>query len=356
MNSYYKKFLKIFLINTFFIIFLISFIEIIFGYWFDKDNLGPYMREHRMKKTLYSLNIENEIHNFTYKRNYYGFRGNEIKPENIKLILIGGSTADERYKPEKFTITNYLNEKLKSNNFNLKIVNAGIEGQSTRGHINNLKHWFPKIKNLSPKYLIFYIGINDASFNGINVKDNMSDGMLKSSNKLESLTDNLKSRSLLYNYIRKIKHKYYAGNEKKRITYDYNYTTKEKKTGKKFTYLSYSQKLKNYNIDDLSKKYENIIKYYLDNIDKLSSHTKLLGAIPIFINQGMSRTEISDKLFIMNRSLIKHCKKKGYRCIDLAKKFNAKKEYFWDGMHTTALGSKEIANIIFPELANFLKK
>ena len=34
----------------FFLFFLI--IEIIFGYWLDKDNFGPYMREHRLKKIV----------------------------------------------------------------------------------------------------------------------------------------------------------------------------------------------------------------------------------------------------------------------------------------------------------------
>ena len=303
-----KKLFKILIINIFLFIFFISFIEIFFGYWFDKDNLGPYMREHRMKKMLYSLKIGDETHNFTYKRNYYGFRGEELNPEDIKMLLIGGSTAEERYKPEKFTITGYLNESLKNNNFNLKIINAGIEGQSTRGHINNFKHWFPKIKKLSPKYVIFYVGINDAivDFNNDSTKSVLMDGWVKNPSKLEAFRDNFKSRSLLYDHIRKIKHKYYAGNEKKRVIYDFNFTNKDGTFKKKFEYLSYDQKLKIYNVSNLSKKYENRIKYYLDNIDKLSNYTKSMGAIPIFINQEMSQGEISDKLFIMNYSLINH--------------------------------------------------
>ena len=66
-------FINIFLFSIFFLI-----IELIFGYWFDKDNLGPYLREHRMKKVSYSINFESKKYDFIYKRNYYGFRGEEI--------------------------------------------------------------------------------------------------------------------------------------------------------------------------------------------------------------------------------------------------------------------------------------
>mgnify|MGYP004006066831 FL=1 len=44
------KILKVISINFLIFISTLLIIELIFGYWFDKDNLGPYMREHRMKK------------------------------------------------------------------------------------------------------------------------------------------------------------------------------------------------------------------------------------------------------------------------------------------------------------------
>ena len=68
------KTIKLFLYNLIFFLIAIIIIELIFGYWFDKNNFGPYMREHRMKKVEYSLQYEGQTFNHTYKRNYYGFR------------------------------------------------------------------------------------------------------------------------------------------------------------------------------------------------------------------------------------------------------------------------------------------
>ena len=104
--------MKIFKILSFIIlIFLFSMGLIVLSfvcYWFDPNNLGPYMREHRMKKNFYSIKYNNQTYDFIYKRNYYGFRGDEINLEDIKAIFIGGSTADERYNPKNIQLLDIL--------------------------------------------------------------------------------------------------------------------------------------------------------------------------------------------------------------------------------------------------------
>ena len=212
----------------FFLFFLI--IEIIFGYWLDKDNFGPYMREHRLKKNSYSVTFNKQTYDFTYKRNYHGFRGDEIKLKDIKALMIGGSTADERYKPEELTIVGLLNQKFLDNSIDLKIINAGIEGQSTLGHIYNFENWFPKLKEFKPDFFIFYIGINDVVANKDRIKS--SDGHVLNPSKLEQFKDNLKSRSIFYDLLRKIKHKYYNKDEK--LIYDLKHALKTKKDKKNF--------------------------------------------------------------------------------------------------------------------------
>ena len=60
-------------------------------------------------------------------------------------------------------------------------------------------------------------------------------------------------------------------------------------------------------------------------------------------------------MFAVNLSLIQHCKIKNYYCIDLGKKLIGKKDYWWDGVHTTSKGSQAIADLIFPELYQIIK-
>jgi len=348
-----KSLIKLITINLITFFLLIILIELFFGYWFDKNNFGPYMREHRLKKILYKVNYNQKNYEYTYLRNYNAFRGQDINPEHIKIIMIGGSTTDERYKPEKFTIVEQINQKLEKNNYKDKIINAGIEGQSTFGHLANFKYWFNKIEGLKPKFIIFYIGINDAIFFKNTKVDELTDGWIENPNSIERFVDNIKSRSIFYDLIRKTKYKYYI-NKSKIVIYDLDYIQKRKKNKNK--YINYEEKLKIYNYENLKIMNTELIEKFKSNIDNLYKLTKNFGAEPIFINQSAQQGDWSEKLFILNNLLIFHCTKKGYYCIDLNKNLIGKDSYWWDGIHTTPEGSKEISNIIFPELFKILKK
>ena len=169
----------------------------------------------------------------------------------------------------------------------------------------------------------------------------------------ELLKDNIKSRSIFYDYVRKIKHKYYV-NEKKTVSYDFDFGIKNY-TQKGFDFLDYDKAIKIYDIPKLKEDNKDKIEFYLSNVDKLVDHVKKYNAKPIFINQLAHNGNHNKTLFILNYSLIEHCKKKKYFCIDLARYLNGKKEYWWDGVHTTPVGSQEIAKIIYPKLLEFLK-
>ena len=57
---------------------------------------------------------------------------------------------------------------------------------------------------------------------------------------------------------------------------------------------------------------------------------------------------------ILNKSLIELCEKKKYHCIDLAKTFKGKLNYWSDGVHTTREGSREIVDVIFPQIEKII--
>ena len=350
------NFIKIGFLNLFIFFVLVLLSELTFGYWFDKYNFGPYMREFRLKSNPYTIEFEGNKYNYIYLRNYHGFRGEEIKPSEIQAIIIGGSTTDERYKPAELTITGLLNTKLKEQNIDLKIINAGIEGQSTIGHRYNFTKWFTKLKDFSPKYIIFYVGINDTDVKLREYDENNidnADGKIVDSNKKYVFRDTIKSSSIIYDLLRKIKHKYYV-NEDKRVIYDFDYF-KKNKIKKKFNFLNYDEALNYYNIDNVLNKHKNRISYYLNNIDSLHLYSKEIGAKPIFINQLAFEGNFNEVLFALNFSLIKHCNLKQYSCIDLARSLKGKQNYWWDTIHTTPRGSKVISDLIYPELVKYIK-
>ena len=347
------KFFKVIVINFFLGLVLFSLIEFTFGYWFDEDNLGPYMREYRMRKNNYNITYEGKQYEFVYKRNYYGFRGDEVPLEKISAVFIGGSTADERYKPDPFTITGLINNKINKETKDIELFNAGIEGQTTRGHMANLKFWFPRLKNFKPKYLIYYIGINEQYLK--HGKADQHDGVVLDSNIRQRIWDNIKTRSIFYDLARKTKHKYY--NSDKKILYDFDLGIKEySKKENRVSFLSYKEFIKKNSIEEILKSQNKFFKNYLKRVDTLYSETIKMGAIPIFINQLDSTGFQNKKLITLNIFLIDHCNKRKYNCIDLARDLEGKNDYWWDGVHTTPKGSEAIANLIAPKLIEIFKK
>ena len=358
-----KNFLKIITFNILVFLITILIIEIFFGGWFRKDNFGAYFREHRMKKVPYKINYDGKEHEFVYLRNYYGFIGEEIEPKDIHSVFIGGSTADERWKPRHFSIVEQINKKLAKDSIDIRITNAGIEGQTTIGYIANFKFWFPKLKEFNPKFFIFYTGINELLRQDYNTFD-YADGYAKliTDDKRDRLADTIKSKSISYDLLRKTKHNYYTRESSIFMDLDasikkYPFSKYSKKVlkGKNYNYLNFNNTMKEKNMENLVEKEKDFINFYLKNIDTLANYSKEYSAIPIFINQATAYGAHIERHLILNYSLKKHCIDKKYYCIDLAGELDGKLEYWYDGAHTTPLGSKIIADEIYPLLKEMLK-
>ena len=99
-----------------------------------------------------------------YKRSKFALRDDCRDPSDIAILTIGGSTTDQRYVDFKHTYQKILQNRLQNNlGKNGCVTNAGVDGHSTWGHIFSFEHWFPLIPNLSPDYVLLYIGINDTN-------------------------------------------------------------------------------------------------------------------------------------------------------------------------------------------------
>ena len=114
-------------------IFIILIYLIIFTYLIVKKNITKVWSPVHYKSD----------HNAMYKKDKYGFRGNYENISQVKIITVGGSTTDERWIDENLTWTRMLQEKIIKhiNDKNYKIANAGVDGQSSLGHLKNFDYW-----------------------------------------------------------------------------------------------------------------------------------------------------------------------------------------------------------------------
>jgi lysophospholipase L1-like esterase len=197
-----KSSIKVILINLGILLFLLIIIEIFFGGWiFKKNNMNnlniihSQTRKHEITD-LYDRNpgIVN------YSRDQYGLRGTTPdSPEAIDILTVGGSTTDQRYVDDNETWQVVMERKLQKKGFDNTVSNAGIDGQSTFGHIKNFELWFPWIPDLKPKYIVFYIGINDFYL------DESQNGLFDSLDSHLSWANSVKDRSAVWNLMRKVK-------------------------------------------------------------------------------------------------------------------------------------------------------
>ncbi len=336
--------LKTITYNILFFFLSIILIEIFFGYWFKNENFGIYMRKER-KINWQTTSVFNEKkYNFYYKRNYWGFRGDEFDPNDVKIIFEGGSTGNQRYTPEELTIVGLINNKFKSLNHDIKIFNASTDGKSVNGYINDFNFWFPKIPNLKIQYVIFFVGINDRFI--YNYEESFWDNKI-SKKRIDQVKDYIKNNSIFIDKFKFLKNKYFPTNT---LEYDF----KNKLLYDNFKYIDFikakilHQKL---NDDDLN---------FIDQFKSRLLEIKLIldenQIKPIFITQLKFNGLKEKRLFIVNNEVKKFAKKNNYFLIPLDEILIMEIDDFYDELHTTPQGSKRIAKKIFPLLLDFFEK
>ena len=322
---------------------MIALFEVIFGYWFKDNNFGIYIRKLRNIEKQYSIDHNSKKYRYTFKRNFHGFIGEEIKPEEIKVVFEGGSTGEQLFMPPEFRIVDQLNAFFKKDQIDINIINASTGGKSTRGYYNDFEKWFPKIKNFNPKVFIFYTGINDSS-----LKNSKHYDEIKRDNRYNQLEDYIKNNSIIYEIKNKIQNKYFG---KVRIFYGLY----KKDLYENFNFINYEEAKIRYNFNNLNSEeitLTNNFKKNLYNLDRKINETKV---IPIFITQVRFDGISTKGLFLINEILKEFCKTRNYDIIkldEIIKNFN--KNDFYDHTHTGVSGSKKISKILYPYLKNIL--
>jgi len=341
---------KIIFYNIFLFIIFYSFLEILTGNLLYRNKLDcAYLMCN--KKIIYNnpwgFYDKTKI---IYERDKNGFRGKKNNLKNINILTVGGSTTDERFLKIEDSWSKKLEKKFSEIDKNFKIINAGMDGQSTVGHIWNFEQWFNKLENFKPRYIIFYIGLNEQLSN------------LNRSSKYDN-EYNLNN----YSYLNVIRHHLWQNHGITYKLYDLVYKKLFKNSD-----IIHGHKSKNRNFvlvkDEFS--LNNIQKKYLiNNLNKLTQLTYELNAIPIFITQKTIEWHIKDNLLYsvssfdqrgyeqqISEVIIEFCKNNNIKYIDINKNLNFDKSDTYDLMHTTPVGSEKIANFIFNNLKKELQE
>lgn len=157
-----KRILGILAVNALLLAAGVVAVELIFGGWLDPRQLN---RLNLIKDRVYRHDVtglyKSEKPVITYSRDKYGLRGAYSAPDRIRILTVGGSTTDQRYIGDGDTWQDVLQRRFQQAGLAVAVANAGVDGQSTFGHIANFKWWFPDIPGLAPEFILFYVGIND---------------------------------------------------------------------------------------------------------------------------------------------------------------------------------------------------
>jgi lysophospholipase L1-like esterase len=107
----------------------------------------------------------------THTKNSLGFRGPDPPRDfarRLTLLTIGGSTTESLFLSDGKTWTDQLARRLSTVDPDVWVNNAGLDGQSTYGHLVLLQS---VVVSLRPKVALFLIGTNDVALDRPNTFD-----------------------------------------------------------------------------------------------------------------------------------------------------------------------------------------
>ena len=353
------KIFKLTLINIVVFLFLYLLVEISTGNFLfnkkEKLDCSYLLCDRKMIFKNVSLNKKAQNYDVLYTKDKFGFRGRKKNLDKIDILTIGGSTTDERFLKIEDTWSEKLEKKFEIIYQNFDVVNAGIDGQSTNGHLWNFTNWFNKIENFKPKYIIFYIGVNERLSSHVtlykksNLVDNGNDfsnlGIFK---KVEFFLK--KNNGLTYKAYILLYRSFFLKDE---------HNVGHNNLRKKIDYIKPFEKIE---ISDLTK------EAFINNMKKLNEYSLRLDAKPIFVTQKTRRgLKRKNQIYSISTSdyyeyekkvsdiIISFCKKHSIYCVNLNEKLDFDEHDTYDLVHVTPSGAEKIANIIFENTRNYIK-
>ena len=154
--------MRVISINLTFIAVGLLIFEFLFGGWLKTGDITSLNIPHDVDMTFKVDHLYGESGERShYLRDVYGLRGSYPDVSRIDFLTIGGSATDQRYITEGRTWQDWIHKDFQQEGREISVVNAGIDGQSTQGHLLDFQLWFPKVPNFHPRFILLYLGVND---------------------------------------------------------------------------------------------------------------------------------------------------------------------------------------------------
>lgn len=346
-----KAFAKILLINLGLLLLVALGAELAFGNWLG-GGYGTLVipRDMDRRFDVSKLHGGPPIH---YKRDRHGLRGAYEDPSRIDILVLGGSTANEIFIDEDATWTATLAKAFAEEGRKVTVVNAGVDGQSTVGHLKNFELWFPRIPGLKARYVLVYLGINDHAV--------AATGTLNKQDHLEAPRRQVKqfliNNSAIYGLYRTLKGAWKA-READLVHKPTNYDG-----------IAWTEAPVQPDPAEADRKWAPQLDAFAGRLAELARRVRAFGAEPIIVTQHLGRYRIRDGkvhgrplpdgrvdindfagLDAFDRRAMTVCAEVKAICIDLARELLFTDGDHYDGLHTTPRGSARIGRFLHEKL------
>ena len=360
-----KQWVRIIVVNLALLTALVVLTEFVFGSIFFGENYGVLVVDRNVSRRFdaterYGGGITE------YLRDEHGLRGDYPDPSKIDILTMGGSTTNEILIDEGKTWSDRLAQEFSDADRPMVVVNAGVDGQSTVGHLKVFDLWFPKIPDFQPRYILAYIGVNDLGHLLADQPPNKWEVMIEQN---KTIKQYLKNNSALYGLYRTAK-----GMIRARDAMLVHSTPGD----------SYEWKAPALppDVAATEMKFASFLDAYGTRVRELIRRIRDLGAKPIIVTQHFGHYRLRggrvfgrvakerykniwmgrvvekgsvdigsyEALMAHNRRAMKICQEVKAICIDVSKELEFENGDHYDLLHTTPKGSAKIAKFIFERL------
>lgn len=344
--------------------------ELVFGGWleaFDRPGLWRLSIYRDVDWSLSAVEKYGRVEPVHYRRDEYGLRGGPADPKDIDILALGGSTTDERFVSEGETWTDRLENCLKTSVGAVEVANAGVAGQSARGHLANFEHWFPHIPDLAPKLVLVYLGVNENALAGRASEDDVRH---YNESGLPLWLERAKLKSALYSLYGALRgnlRAWRAGIHSASDRAEEGVTMAAAMDGawaeRRANALEIGAREHDAAIAEISLAREPEMQTYADRLRHLSARIRDMGALPVFITQAGGGYRMIDNMVVgdleqylglqtVNQTTLAICGELGISCLNLAGSVRFGDGDFYDSVHTTPSGSAKVAAMVCTSLIN----